>query len=308
MQNSWNHDVPIEVNSLSKRFDGSDVLNHVSFQIGAGHIVGLVGPNSGGKSTLLRHLIGMYLPSQGSCRTFGVEAADLTPDQLSGIGYVHQEVELMSWMSCREIINYVAAHYPTWNKELEKELVDLFELNLKQKVGAMSPGHRQKLGILLAVAFQPQLLILDEPASALDPLARQRFLELLLEVLQHSNPTILIASHILNDIEKVIDHVLVLDRGRLLKDCSFDDLREDYVKLELISLNGDLPARLPFRNIFSRQQDGRRAVVTLRRFELTLDEIKTRLNCEAIQHPLSFEEIYPFILEEAEQTPAGRHA
>lgn len=303
MNNNHHHERFIEVRSLDKSFKGNKVLIKLSFNIEPGHIIGLVGPNSSGKSTLLRHLIGMYLPTQGSCRTFGVEAASLTPDQLSNIGYVHQEAELMSWMSCKEIINYVAAHYKTWNKDLERDLVDLFNLNLKQKVGIMSPGQRQKLSILLAVAFEPKLLILDEPASALDPMARKHFLELLLDILQDSRKTILISSHILNDIEKVMDHILILDDGRLLKDCNFDDLREDYVKLELISLHGGLPSPLPFRHVFSSEQNGGHAMLTMKRSELTLDEIKSKLNCEVIQHPLSLEEIYPLILDE---TKPGR--
>ena len=169
MIQNHNHEFLIEVSSLAKSFKENTVLKNLNFKIKPGHIIGLVGPNSSGKSTLLRHLIGMRSPSQGGCLTFGVEAVDLTPEQLCDIGYVAQEPELMNWMSCREIINYVAAHYQTWNKDLEKHLVDLFKLNLKQKVGVMSPGQRQKLSILLAVAYKPKLLILDEPASALDP-------------------------------------------------------------------------------------------------------------------------------------------
>ena len=296
--NHSEREVLVQVRSLEKRFGERDVLRDINFQIETGHIIGLVGPNSGGKSTLLRHLIGMYLPTRGNCLTLGVEAADLEPDQLSKIGYVHQEAELMSWMSGKEIINYVAAHYQTWNRDLEKHLVALFDLDLKQKAGTMSPGHRQKLSILLAAAFEPTLLILDEPASALDPIARKLFLELLSDILQDDRRSIIISSHILNDIEKVIDHILVLDKGRLLKDCCFDDLREDYVKLELISLDGGLPPTLPFRDTFSCQQDGGHAIVTMRRSDLSLEEIKNRLQCEVIQHPLSFEEIYPMILEE----------
>ena len=308
MNKSHSSEPLIEVNALVKSFNDQKVLNNLSFKIEPGHIVGLVGPNSSGKSTLLRHFIGMYLPTQGRCLTFGAEAAGLTPDQLSDIGYVHQETELMSWMSCREIINYVAAHYETWNKDLEKHLVDLFNLNLKQKIGLMSPGQRQKLSILLAASFEPKLLILDEPASALDPVSRKQFLELLLDMLQDPGKTVIISSHILNDIEKVIDHILVLDEGRLLKNGNFDDLQEDYVRLELISLNDDLPTPLPFRHVFSCEQRGGHALLTMRRSDLTHEEIKSRLNCQVIQHPLSFEEIYPLILEESHPGRISSHA
>ncbi len=294
------NEILIEVKGLAKSFDGNRVLHDLNFQVESGHIIGLVGPNSAGKSTLLRHLIGMVLPTRGSCRTLGIEAAELGPEQLCNIGYVHQEGELINWMSCNEIINYAAAHYKSWNRDLEKRLVETFQLDRKQKVGVMSPGNRQKLSILLAAAFEPKLLILDEPASALDPIARVQFMELLLDILQDNKKTVLISSHILSDIEKVIDHILVLDDGRLRKNCSFDDLREDYVKLELISLDGDLPETLPFRHVFSCERTRGHAMVTMRRSELSLDEISSRLNSEIISHPLSFEEIYPLIFQETD--------
>ena len=297
--NNYSQNLVFDVRALQKEFDGRTVLNNVNFQMEPGHIVGLIGPNSSGKSTFMRLLIGMYLPTRGTCKTFGEDAAALSSDHLSRIGYVHQEAELMGWMSCREIIRYVAAHYPTWNKDLENHLLELFRLNPNQKVGLMSPGHRQMLSILLAASFEPQLLILDEPASALDPIARKQFLELLLDILQDERRTVLISSHILSDIEKVIDHILVIDHGRILKDCNFDDLREEYVKLELVSLAGDLPENLPFRHVFSCEQRGGHALITMKQSDLSHDEIKARLNCQVIHHPLSFEEIYPLILEEA---------
>lgn len=289
-------DVLVAITSLVKQFNGRRALNNISCQVGAGHIIGLVGPNSSGKSTLLRHIIGMLLPTQGSCRTFGAEAGKLTAEHLSRIGYVHQEPQLISWMSCGETIDYAAAHYRSWDQTLAGRLVDLFQLDLRQKAGAMSPGQKQKLSILLAVAFHPRLLILDEPASALDPSARRQFLEVLLDLIADGQKTVLISSHILSDVEKVIDHVWVLDDGRLLKDCGFDDLLDDYVRLELTGLQGELPAKLPFRHVFAREQHGGNAMVTVKRPEMTLAEIQSRLGCQVAEHALSFEEIYPLIL------------
>lgn len=286
----------IHVDSLCKRYDEAEVLHRICFEIGAGHIVGVVGPNSSGKSTLLRHLVGLTLPSGGSCQTFGVEASRLSPQQLSQIGYVHQEAELLGWMRCKELIRYTAAHYPTWNLEIEKHLIDLFQLDLHKKVCKMSPGQRQMLSILLASCYEPKLLILDEPAAALDPVARIRFLELLLEMLHDGDRTIVISSHILSDIEKIIDHVLILDDGNLREACPFDELLEAYVRLELISVDGDLPPRLPFSNMFSCQQQGPRAIITMKRPDMTDEEIGARLNCQVMHHPLSFEEIYPLTL------------
>ncbi len=100
-------------------------------------------------------LLGLYLPDRGDCRTFGTKTAELSPEDLSRIGYVHQEGSLIDWMTAPQLIRYVAAYYPTWNKELEGEFIERFDVSVNSRVGTMSPGERQKLAILLVVGFEP---------------------------------------------------------------------------------------------------------------------------------------------------------
>jgi ABC-2 type transport system ATP-binding protein len=286
----------IQIDKLTKRFDDVKALDEVSLEVGPGRIVGLLGANGGGKSTLLRHMVGLYLPDRGSSRTFGVKAADLTAEELSRIGYVHQEGTLIDWMTALQLVRYVAAYYPTWSEDVETEFIDRFELPMSKRVGAMSPGQRQKLAILLVIGFEPELLILDEPAAALDPVARHQFLELLLEIIQNEGRTILISSHILSDVEKVIDHVLILDKGQLLRDCSFDELREEYLRVRLTSLNGPLSA-LDIRGMVACEQTGRQAVVTMRSvYRDELDAVIVSLRCDAEVLPISFEETYTLVV------------
>ena len=130
----------IRVDKLTKQFDEVRALDEVSLEIGPGRIVGLLGANGSGKSTLLRHMVGLYLPDRGSCRTFGTKTAELSPEDLSRIGYVHQEGALIDWMTARQLVRYVAAYYPTWNDDWEAEFIERFELNMSKRVGAMSPG------------------------------------------------------------------------------------------------------------------------------------------------------------------------
>jgi ABC-2 type transport system ATP-binding protein len=292
------HTPVIEIEGLSKTFGGPKAIDDVTLTIGRGHIVGLVGPNSAGKSTLLRHIVGIYLPTRGRCRTLGVDARKLSDRELSRIGYVHQEGQLLDWLSTDDLIRYTAAHYPSWNRDLEKTLVERFELDLSERVGVLSPGQRQKLGILLAICFEPELLLLDEPASALDPIARRHFLELLLEIIQDQHRTIVISSHILSDIEKVIDHVLVMDHGRLLRDCSFDDLLEEFVKLEIRSLNGSLPEKLPITGVLQTERNANQAIVIARRGDCDWSALGDLIGSRIDQKPLKLEEIYPYVLTE----------
>ncbi|MHC4744059.1 MAG: ATP-binding cassette domain-containing protein, partial [Planctomycetota bacterium] len=159
----------VQMQGVSKRFGKIQALDGVGLDIYPGRIIGLLGANGAGKSTLLRHIIGLYLPNTGGCTTFGCEAGKLGPEELGRIGYVHQEGELLDWMKAGQLIRYVSAYYPNWNRELEEKYVADYEISTDARVGSLSPGQRQKLAILLAIGFEPELLILDEPAAALDP-------------------------------------------------------------------------------------------------------------------------------------------
>jgi ABC-2 type transport system ATP-binding protein len=294
-----NNDVPIiRVEKLEKRFDQVQALKSVSLTIHPGRIVGLVGANGGGKSTLLRTIVGLYLPDNGSCTTFGREAGKLRPEDLARIGYVHQEGELIDWMTVDQMVRYVAAYYPGWNADLEQRYRSRFDVVGDRRVGNLSPGERQKLAILLAIGFEPDLLILDEPAAALDPIARQRFLDLLLDIIQDAGRTILISSHILSDIEKVIDHVLILDRGEILRDSGFDELREEFSRVRLTSLNGPLPETLPFEGLLHCERSGAEALLTLRAVShAAMESLAGQIHCAVETLPLSFEEIYRLVIE-----------
>ena len=287
----------VEIRGLSKRFGKVQALDAVDLTIERGRIIGLLGANGAGKSTLLRHIIGLYLPDRGQCTTLGVEAGQLSPAELARIGYVHQEGELIDWMTAAQLLRYVSVYYPTWNTELEDRLVSEYEISLKARVGSLSPGQRQRLAILIAVCFEPELLILDEPAAALDPLARAQFLDLLLQLIQDQNRTIVISSHILSDVEKVIDHTLIMKAGKIVTDASFDALREKYSRVRLTALSGPLPESLGFANVLECQRNQSAATLTVA--DLTPEQIATsatKINCQAEVQPLPLEDIYRVVV------------
>ena len=205
-------------------------------------------------------------------------------------------------MTTKQLIRYVSAYYENWNHELEEKYIADFDISLKDRVGSLSPGQRQKLAILLAIGFEPELLILDEPASALDPIARSQFLDLLLHIIQDENRTIIISSHILSDVEKVIDHTLIMREGKILRDSSFDQLREEFLKVTLLSLNGHLPTELPFEKIINCEREDSKAVFTVQNYsQETLEANARAMNCEIAIRPLSLEEIYKVVVsQEAE--------
>ena len=287
----------VETRDLCKTFGDIKALDRVDVELAAGRIVGLVGANGSGKSTLLRHIVGLYLPDRGEVTTFGVAGGKLGPKELARIGYVHQEGELLDWMTVKQLIRYVSTYYANWNHDLEEEYVRDFDISMKDRVGSLSPGQRQKLAILLAIGFEPELLILDEPAAGLDPIARGQFLDMLLKIIQDERRTIVISSHILSDIEKVIDHVLIMDSGRMICDRSFDELREEYCRVKLTSLNGDLPGKLEFGKVIECERAGRNAILTLRGCERSELTAKAQaINCDVEIEALTLEEIYKIVV------------
>jgi len=257
----------------------------------------LLGANGAGKSTLLRNIIGLYLEDEGACVTFGCEAKKLGPKELGRIGYVHQEGELLDWMTVQQLIRYVSAYYQSWNRELEEKYIEDFEISTKVRVGSLSPGQRQRVAILLAIGFEPELLILDEPAAALDPLARAQFLDLLLQIIQTENRTIIISSHILSDVEKVIDHAVIMKEGHILLDSSFDELRERFSRVRISALGKELPAELPFENVVHCKRSDGQAILTVQDCPREkLQEQAKSLDCWVEIEALPLEEIYKIVV------------
>ena len=289
----------IRTQGLTKRFGKTVALDRVDLDIAPGGIIGLLGANGAGKSTLLRHLIGLYAPDDGTCATLGCDAIELKQDHLAQIGYVHQDGELLDWMTGRQLIEYVSAYYPNWNRDLQERFIEDFELPVKGRVGKLSPGMRQRMSILLAICFEPELLILDEPAAALDPIARTQFLEWLLNIIQDGNRTIIISSHILSDVEKVIDRVIIMKKGRIRRHCGLDELQEEYCRIRVTALNGDLPAPLPFANVFECQNESREALLTLKAPPAeTIENFEAAYHCTLAQQALSLDELFRIVISE----------
>lgn len=287
----------ITVSNLSKDFKSKHALQDFNLTITSGSVVGVLGPNGCGKTTLFKHIVGLLQPSHGGVEAFGTNATKLTPEQIGKIGYVSQQSELLDWLTVGETINFTEAHYTNWDKDLARRLLDDFKLDDKAKVGGLSVGQKQRLSIVLGVSHRPELLILDEPAASLDPIVRQDFLDLLMELIQDTNRTILISSHILTDVQKVIDKVLIIDEGQVHCFQDLDDLREEYFSIALSSLSGKLPAEFKLTGVKHVDHQGSSAVVKLHNpdADMVNREVE-KLQCQAKISRLEFEDIYRLIV------------
>lgn len=221
----------IEIDQIKLRFGLTCALKGVSAMTEPGQIVGLIGLNGAGKTTLLEVLAGLLVPDSGTSRLFGHDSRDLPDEVRQRMGFVFQEEELFGWMSVETHIEAVGAHYRDWEQERALDLARRWSLPMDKKVATLSRGQRQKLGILLAIVHQPDVLLLDEPASALDPVSRRAFLAELVELACDGHRTMVLSSHLLGDVERLADRIWLMRSGQLVLDESLDTLKDDVIRL-----------------------------------------------------------------------------
>lgn len=288
-----------ELDRVTKTFGSLHALEELTLRVPEGSVVGLIGRNGCGKTTLFRHVVGLLLPTGGECRTLGCSAERLGPKELSQIGMVHQENRFLVWMKVEQHLRYVASFYRQWDKEREERLLDELELDPKARVGTLSPGNVQKLALILAVCHHPKLLLLDEPVAALDAIAREKLLEFLLNLLQEDENTTVIASHVLRDVERIVDRVVCLDRGRLVEDTALDELQERFEEWIVISKNGALPDRFSETYILEERGDRFQRQLAVRHADaFELEAFERRHHVEIKTQPLNLERIFPLLLRE----------
>jgi ABC-2 type transport system ATP-binding protein len=205
---------------------GVPVLNGVSFAIGEGEVVGLLGRNGAGKTTLIRIAMGMLYPHSGSVRLFGVSPTEDPVAVKKRIGYVAEDQVLPAGSSIDELIAFHRYLFPRWDEDLERRLLQRFGFARNAKVGKLSKGQARQVALLCAVCHRPELLILDEPAGGLDPAARREFLEATIVLLNREGTAILFSSHQMGDVERLGGRVVLLDEGKVLIDRDLDSLRE----------------------------------------------------------------------------------
>jgi ABC-2 type transport system ATP-binding protein len=218
----------LEFESVSKSFKhGVPVLDSVNFRMAEGEVVGLIGRNGAGKTTLIRIAMGMIYPRGGAVRVFGVSPTEHPVAVKMRIGYVSEDQVLPSGSNIGELIAFHRYLYPSWDENLERQLLDRFGLSTVAKIRHLSKGQARQVALLCAVCHRPELLILDEPAAGLDPAARREFLETSIQLLNGEGTAILFSSHQMGDIERIGGRIVLLDHGKVRLDSEIASLGED---------------------------------------------------------------------------------
>ncbi len=218
----------VDVTDLSRSFGGKRALEGVSFRAPAGQIYGLVGANGAGKTTLLKHLLGLLRPQAGAVRVFGLDPVRDPVGVLRRVGYLSEERELPEWMRVGELMRYTQAFHPTWDVAYARQLLDTFGLDPSKRVKELSKGMRAQAGLLVAVAHRPELLILDEPSSGLDAVVRRDILDAIVRTVADDGRTVIFSSHLLDEVERMSDHVTLMHHGRVTLSGPLDDVRRGY--------------------------------------------------------------------------------
>jgi ABC-2 type transport system ATP-binding protein len=282
----------ISAQGVCKRFGNKAVLCGATLAVPRGSVVGLLGKNAAGKSTLIKCLLGLLRIDAGAIRVFDDDPWRLTPASKARLGYVPQEISLYSWMRVRQILQYTAAFYRRWNWELVNHLVCQWELPPDDRVGRLSPGQLQKLALVLALGHEPDLLVLDEPVAALDPVARRDFLRTLLEIAQSETRSILFSTHITSDLERVADRVAILRDGRICFSDGLDVLKESVKRLR-ITASRDLPRSFAVAGALRTEVEGRNALVAVAGVgDGLIDGLRTTWDATVDVEDLSLEDIF----------------
>ncbi len=219
----------IEIVAATKRFDDHCVLNSLSWSVASGQVVGLLGRNGAGKSTLIECLLGLREVDAGTVTIFGEPAANLSEEARARIGYVPQNCDLFEWLTPYQMLAYFKGLYPRWNDRKVAELLvrwNFDSVKCERAISKLSGGEKQRLSIIRALGHEPELLILDEPVSALDPVGRREFLRELVDAVIDRHTTVVFSTHILSDLERVALDVAFLRDGKIALQGGLDELLE----------------------------------------------------------------------------------
>jgi ABC-2 type transport system ATP-binding protein len=235
-------DTVLETKGLTKYYGDRLAVEHMDLQIPRGCICGFIGRNGAGKTTAIKLMLGLLRPTAGSSRILGCDSQDLTPAVRQRVGYVTEGHRLIRWMKISELEKFQRSFFPKqWNEKFFTEMIEYFELSKHQKIKTLSNGQRAQVSLALSLAPNPELLIMDDPTLGLDAAIRRQFLEGMIELIMRQGRTILFSSHILGDVERVTDRVVVIDKGVVRANCKLEEFQRAVEKV-IFTFDGAVPA------------------------------------------------------------------
>jgi ABC-2 type transport system ATP-binding protein len=257
------NDIVLETEGLTKYYGSTLAVEHLNLKIPRGCICGFVGRNGAGKTTAIKLMLGLLNPTAGSSKLLGCDSTELTPAIRQRIGYVTEGHRLFRWMTIGEMEKFQQAFFPNqWDDKFFADMLEYFDLPKKRKIKHLSNGQRAQVSLALALAPNPELLIMDDPTLGLDAAIRRQFLEGMIELIMRQGRTVLFSSHILGDVERVSDRILVIDKGVLRANCSLEQFREA-VKKVIFSFTDSAPEKIDIEGVLHSKRVDKQLELTL---------------------------------------------
>lgn len=244
----------VDIQHLTRLFNHKAALQDITIQIPRGRVFGIVGENGAGKTTLIKHILGLYRAQQGSVAVFGMDPVKHPKEVLARIGYLSEQPDFPEWMSIAQFMNYMSAFYPRWDGQYATKLLAMMSVDPGKKIRELSKGQQARVGLCAAQAHRPELLVLDEPSSGLDPVARSEILAAVIRTVVDEGRSVLLSSHLLEEVERVCDHLLFFDHGRVLLSEPMDAVLENHYQISLRSRTRVPWASLP--GVLQATEDG----------------------------------------------------
>lgn len=280
----------IEIKGLTKSFGKYPVLKNVSLSVNKGSIYGLIGANGAGKTTLIKHIMGVYKQDEGQVL---IKSDDVFENNeiKKHIGYIPDELYHFPMYSTKKMARFYEALYPNWNKERYKEMLNIFELDENRKISHLSKGMQKQVAFILTLSTMPEILILDEPIDALDPLMRKKAWKYVVNDVAERDVTVFVSSHNLKELENICDYVGILNKGEMLIERELDALKTDVHKIQL-AFKDDINKKINNElNILHQEKRGSVNLLIVRGEQ---DEIISTIN----KHNPLILDILPLTLEE----------
>jgi len=282
----------IDIDGLVKYYEGRCVLDGIDLRVPRGCIYGLLGRNGCGKTTIIRILLGLEPPTRGTTALLGQDSTKLSAQMRGRIGYVAEGHNLIQNYKVSRLVGLCKGVSRQWNEAFFTHLIETFRLPLDRKVKELSTGMRAELNLALAMAIDPELLILDDPTLGLDTVARRQFLELAIDLIQKDDRTILFSSHILSDVERIADRIGVIVAGRLVIDCELEELKNRVKKFQVL-FDDRPPDDLYLTEIINRHTEGRELVLTVANWNAQKQAIlETFQPVSCTELPMTLEDIF----------------
>ncbi len=300
----------IETNRLSRRYWRNEALRELTLTVPTGSVFALLGSNGAGKTTAIKVLMNLLEPSGGEARVLGVDTRQLGEKERAQIGYISENQKLPLWMTVQQLLDYCRPFYPTWDVALEKTLLAQFDLPPGRKLKHLSRGMLMKAALLSTLCYRPKLLVLDEPFSGLDPLARDDFVRGILEASELGDWTVLVSSHDIEEVERLADNVALLEAGRLKFSETTESLLGRFRRVD-VTVPGPVSLGAPPAGWLELEQKGGlvRFVATNFAAETTEKACRDYFPEGAVAaHPMTLREIFVTLARETRAQPKGATA